>query len=278
MGKAIKKSLMAGILIACGLALMPYNTANAAITKDRAQNSTASRKMILNKMKVRKEDKALNKKLGIVFKAPVKSPKFYIDISRWQLPYKINYNKLAKQIDGAILRIGTGDRDKKQALIKDKHFDEHYEKLNERGISLGCYWYSCAVSYEEGVEEAEEALRILGDRKLTLPIYFDTENRTYQLPAWKNDKNCLTEAAKGFCETIEKSGRKAGIYASAYWIRHQLNIRELSQYELWVANYVTEYNKDKPPMYKGPFKMWQYSSKLKLGGFSDGPIDSNWRY
>ncbi len=273
-----KSFFIIGLLLACSILLMPLSSAKASAYTTSPNRTGLNRTAILKKLSRLPANKDLNKKMGIKFKKAERKVKFFIDISKWQTPSKINYRTLAKNIDGAILRIGTGDRVGKKELIKDIHFERHYSSLSDRGVPLGVYWYSCAVNYDEGVDEAKEALKILGSRKLDLPVYFDTENRNFQYEAWKLDKNCLTEAAKGFCETIKRSGRKAGIYASASWLKHQLNMKELSSYELWVANYVGTYNIDKPPVYDGPFKMWQYSSKLKLKGFDDGPIDSNWRY
>ena len=275
---SFKRFIKTGIILACTILIMPISGVKASAYTPSANSTGLSRAQILKKTSVLHANRGLNKKMGVVFKKAEKKVRFFIDISKWQTPSKINYRTLAKQIDGAILRIGTGDRVSKKELIKDIHFDRHYSALRDKGVPMGVYWYSCAVNYDEGVEEAKEALKILGDRKLDLPIYFDTEDRNFQYKAWKLDKSAITQAAKGFCETIENSGRKAGIYASASWLNHQMNMKELSSYELWVANYVGIYNFDKPPVYNGQFKMWQYSSKLKLKGFNDGPIDSNWRY
>ena len=75
-----------------------------------------------------------------------------------------------------------------------------------------------------------------------------------------------------FCETIEKAGFWAGIYANKHWLTSVLN-RELleSKYTIWIAQY---YNKC---TYTGKYDVWQNSSSGRINGIT-GNVDTNYMY
>lgn len=55
-----------------------------------------------------------------------------IDISAWQPPSSINYDRLANEVSGVILRVAYGTR-------ADIHFATHYREFRARNIPVGAY-------------------------------------------------------------------------------------------------------------------------------------------
>jgi GH25 family lysozyme M1 (1,4-beta-N-acetylmuramidase) len=105
------------------------------------------------------------------------------------------------------------------------------------------------------------------DYNITLPIYIDSESvpngRANNL-----DRATRTRCLQAFCETINNSGYKGGVYASKSWFYNQLYADSLEQYNIWVAQYNTECN------YTGKTDFWQYSSKETIAGIV-GYVDVN---
>lgn len=194
--------------------------------------------------------------------------KFGIDISTWQKPHLINYDLVASQIEFVVLRCGfTGSA--RKSLEIDAEFERHYSEFSKRNTPIGVYWYSRAVNYDEGVAEALKVLELIKNKKIEYPVFWDTEDNVYQGPA---SRQSVTNAAKGFCETIEKSGYFVSIYASTSWLNSQLDMDQLKQYDVWVAHYGVL-----SPSYRGRYGMWQYTDKGRLKGYS-GNLDLNRSY
>lgn len=61
------------------------------------------------------------------------------------------------------------------------------------------------------------------------------------------------------------------IYASTSWLNNNLDMRQLSAYRVWVAQYYSKVT------YKGRYDVWQYTSKGKVDGIS-GNVDMNYWY
>ena len=106
-----------------------------------------------------------------------------VDLSEHQKPEAINYDKFAKDIDGAILRssITTFEenkktKEKKYYLRKDFTVDRHYQNLNSRGVPIGFYHYSRATSENEALKEANFVLDYIKDKNVSLPIFMDIED------------------------------------------------------------------------------------------------------
>lgn len=156
-----------------------------------------------------------------------------IDVSKHQ--GVINWGKV--KTDFAILRAGFG----RYANQKDLLFERNYAGAKKAGIPVGAYWYSYAMSAEEAREEANACLQVLRGKQFEYPIYYDIEDSTQG----NLGKAVLTEICEVFCDTLEKAGYYAGIYASTYWFTHKLNHARLaSSYTIWLADYRTNYNRD----------------------------------
>lgn len=155
-----------------------------------------------------------------------------IDLSKHQ--GKIDWSKV--KTDFAILRAGFG----RYANQKDPQFERNYAGAKMAGIPVGAYWYSYALSVKEAREEAKACLEVLKWKQFEFPIYFDIEDCS-QLVL---DKSVLTAICEAFCDTLEKAGYFAGVYASTYWFTHKLDHTRLaSKYTIWLADYRAGYNK-----------------------------------
>ncbi len=193
--------------------------------------------------------------------------KFGIDISVWQKPSSINYDELAQNIDFAILRAGFTGYGTGESLYKDDAFDTHYMELHRRGIPIGAYWYSCANTKEEGIQEAKKCIEIVKDKTLLYPIFMDVEDNHHQRPT---SKAILTDTVIAFCETIEQAGYYVGIYSSSSWFGTELDLERLAPYDLWVA----QWSEREPSIRKG---IWQFTSKGRLKGYNEN-LDCNYAY
>lgn len=192
-----------------------------------------------------------------------------IDISTYQKPKNIDYDKLSKEIDFAILRVGYTGWGNGVSKNDDAEFKAHYKALSSRNIPIGVYWYSVANTPEKARSEAQATLERIKGLKIEYPVYWDTEDTHYQK---RTSRQTLTDTAKAFCDEIEKAGYYVGIYASASWLKQKLDMNQLKAYDVWVAHYGVD-----KPNYDLPYGMWQFTSKGRLNGYG-GDLDLNIAY
>ena len=192
-----------------------------------------------------------------------------VDVSKWN--GDIDWDSLWEQgVEFAIIRIGFRGYENGE-LVLDDRFYEYLEGAINAGMEVGVYFFSQAIDEEEAVEEAQFVVDNLYGFQLDLPIYFDTEEvagseaRTdYLLTA------NYTLNAEAFCQAIEEAGYQAGVYASQGWIRRNLDLSLLSDYEIWYAMYGST------PGREYGFDMWQYTEEGDFYG-CDTYLDLNVR-
>lgn len=193
---------------------------------------------------------------GSVTQTPVNQTNVHygMDVSKWQ--GRINWSTASKYVEFAILRVLYG---KDEA---DTEFDRNVTGCVKNKIPYGVYVYSLASSPAEAKAEAEECLKQLGTRKPDLPIFFDVEDQGTILRLTSEE---LYPVVKAFCDTIEASGRRAGIYAStSVWN----DLMSDSRYHKW-ACWVAEWNEKIKCSYQGGLNLWQYSSTAHVLGITD---------
>jgi len=174
-----------------------------------------------------------------------------IDVSYHQ--GAIDWSKV--KTDFAILRAGFG----RYAYQKDPQFERNYAGAKAAGIPVGAYWYSYAMSVEEAREEAHACMQVLEGKRFEYPVYFDIEEARQS----NLDKAVLTAICEAFCDTLEKAGYFAGVYASTYWFTNKLDHARLSsKYTIWLADYRAVYNKTLKR------DMHQYTSSGHMEGIS----------
>lgn len=103
----------------------------------------------------------------------------------------------------------------------------------------------------------------IGGKSFEYPIFLDVEDSQIS----NLDIITQTNLCKQFCNSFENSG----VYANKSWFTSKLNLSELTNYKIWLA----EWNgKD---MHTANFKvdLWQYSSSGSVNGIS-GRVDMNY--
>lgn len=187
---------------------------------------------------------------------------FGVDISEHN--GKVDWSKVAKKVDFAILRIGwVGNNENKM----DTKFVENYKAAKKAGVKLGAYVYMYTKTTAKAKSGAEWILKQIKGYDFDLPIYCDMEDSTIA----GLGKTTLTAITDAFNEAIKKGGYEVGIYANLDWFRNKLNT-SVKKYHTWIAHYTSGTDK-----YKGEYEMWQNSSKGKVDGVS-GNVDTNYLY
>lgn len=196
-----------------------------------------------------------------------------IDVSSFQ--GDINWSRVKSDgVDFAVIRVG-GRFSLTGGFYADVRLDQNFQGAIAQGIATGAYFFSQATTEQEAREEANEAIRLLGDwaKLLKLPIYIDMEyvndaGRLYDADLTAAEH---TKIALAFCKAIEQAGYKAGVYAG--YCTFPIDAKAIADagYEVWHAQW---YNKTTvSPLYT----MWQFASTGSVAGIS-GDVDLDFRY
>lgn len=181
-----------------------------------------------------------------------------IDISKHQNGLNLERVKQAGN-QFVIIRGGFTGYGVERTKNKDASFDEFYKQAKELGLFVGAYYYSCAKTRDEGIEEANFFFEnCLKGKQFEMPVYIDVEEQRWQ----SNDKTGVTDAIIGFCETLEDRGFYVGVYASLDWFKNKIETSRLSGYTKWIASWRT----DRPAFEYVGFDMWQNSDNGNIGG------------
>lgn len=177
---------------------------------------------------------------------------FYaIDVSKWQ--GAVNWATVKNAgITHAMLRAGYGN----SVNQIDPQFKRNAANCELHGINWGVYWYSYATSPAQARQEARCCLQVISGLKPTMPVAYDIE---YEPGILALSNSTRTEMVKAFLDEVESAGYYGILYASTDFIRNKLNWKELSQYDVWAAQYGSACA---CPL---PYGIWQYSSSNPLG-------------
>ena len=177
----------------------------------------------------------------------------------------IDFNKVKKEVDGVIIRVGRRGTET-GALIIDKRAKSNLAGANAAGIPIGVYFFTEAISEAEAREEARYTMQLVKGYKLTLPIFIDSEDVGTSARANHNRiaRDKRTAILSAFCDEVQKEGYAAGVYASEYWYKTYLNVNDLN-YFLWVA----KYSAIEPSI---AWNAWQYTDRGRVNGIS-GNVD-----
>ena len=191
-----------------------------------------------------------------------------IDVSKWNggIDWKAVKNSGVSYV---IIRCGyrgstTG------ALIEDPKFRSNIQGAQNAGLKVGVYFFTQAVNEVEAVEEASMVLSLIKGYNISYPVFLDVEASNGRGDAINADTR--TAVCRAFCQTIQNSGYKAGIYANKTWFTSYMNTPSLTGYKIWLAQYAAA-----PSYTRTKYDMWQYSSKGKVSGIS-GNVDMNISY
>ncbi len=194
-----------------------------------------------------------------------------IDVSRYN--GNIDWNAVKNSgVSYVIIRCGYRGS-ASGALVEDSAFRKNIQGASNAGLKVGVYFFTQAVNEVEAVEEASMVLSLIKGYNLTYPVFLDVE-----VTSGNNGRadhisvDTRTAVCNAFCQTIQNSGYKAGIYANKTWLTTHINTPALTGYKIWLAQYAAA-----PSYSRTKYDMWQYSSKGKVAGIS-GNVDMNISY
>lgn len=194
-----------------------------------------------------------------------------IDVSYYQ-GKDIDWAKVKSSgISFAFLRCGySGTSNGKRCA--DSTFKDNMRKATAAGVDVGAYYFSQARTVKEARAEAAFAIKQVkaSGCKITLPLVIDTENYPGgRASSSKLNRSKRTAAVKAFCDYVKSKGYTPMIYASTSWLNNNLDMKKLSGYQVWVAQY------NDTVTYKGSYRCWQYTSSGKVPGIK-GRVDLNY--
>ncbi len=174
----------------------------------------------------------------------------------------------ADGIDFVMVRIG-GRLMMSGNLFEDKYFKANVAGAKAAGLDVGVYFFSQALNEEEGIEEANYVLGLLGGQTLTYPVVCDWEFLGgAEARTWTSTPREVTDAIEAFCRTVEAAGYRAGVYFNEYCGILKMDLSRLSAYPFWYAQYADA------PTFLYNFQMWQYSGASHVDGINT-EVDMN---
>lgn len=182
-----------------------------------------------------------------------------IDISYCQT--SIDWDNIS--VDYVIARAGYG----RLTSQKDNMFDKHYASAKAKGIPVGAYWYSYAMTEDEARAEANACIEVLKGKQLEYPIYYDVEEqKQYALGKAK-----VSAIIKAFCSELEKAGYFVGVYTNTSWYNTVIDDSIKTRYSIWIAHWDVS-----KPGIDGAYAVWQY----KVGPLAGvkGDVDQDYCY
>lgn len=186
-----------------------------------------------------------------------------IDVSRWQGTIDWKKVKASGKVGGVMIRAVSA---KSGQLYVDPCFEANYAGAKSVGLPVGVYAYTVAVTEGMAKKELNLLKTCLEGKSFELPIAMDVEDpHLKSLPAAE-----LTKLVKMELREIEKWGLYVILYTYSNFADYNLNMWQLNDFDLWLADY-----RNKRPTRK--HGMWQYSSKGKVAGVS-GVVDMNHVY
>ena len=190
-----------------------------------------------------------------------------IDVSVYQ--GDIDWEAVAQSgVEFAIIRLGY--RGYSQGAIQlDRNFEQNMRGALEAGLDVGVYFFSQAITPQEGMEEAQFVLDALADCDITYPVVFDWEFVTAdQARTHEMEGEALTDCALAFCELVATAGYTPMVYFNQDIGYFYYQLDELDQYPFWLAEY------DSKPDFFYDFEIWQYTHTGTVPGIQ-GSVDLN---
>lgn len=183
-----------------------------------------------------------------------------LDISEWQTPATINYDKMAKALDGVIVRIQYGSN------YVDKHYKTHIAEFQKRGIPVAVYAWVRGSSLSDMEKEATD---FYNRAKAYNPTFWwlDVEEKSM------NDMRAGIEKYRAKLKAL--GAKKVGAYIANH-LYAGFNLDTAKFDGIWIPTYGAnngQYNGSNPTATSN-YDIHQYTSNGKLNGYS-GPLDLN---
>ena len=209
---------------------------------------------------------SLDEKGRITYEKDGKRARTGVDVSTYQK--EIDWQAVAADgIDFAILRLGYRGYTE-GGLFLDQTFESNLRGALDAGLEVGVYFFSQAITPAEAEAEAAYILNAVEGYEITYPIAFDWEPISSGQGARTDglDGETLTQCAAAFCRKIEQAGRPAAVYFNQDMGYLSYDLRELTDYALWLAEY------DSSPDFYYHFDLWQYTHTGQVAGI-EGDVD-----
>lgn len=189
-----------------------------------------------------------------------------MDVSRWQGNIDWNKVKASGLVSGVMLKAVSTNRKlskRKDGLYIDPTFERNYAECKRVGLPVGVYYYTYATDKEMADAELALLKTALTGKTFELPISVDVEDNKIK----KLSTQALTDLAAYALATVERWGFYALLYVGLNFAQTELYMggAALKPYDVWLAAY-----RNKKPEPGWPFGLWQYTSKGKIPGVSDG--------
>ena len=195
--------------------------------------------------------------------------KIGIDVSKWNKTIDWEDVKDAG-VEFAIIRCGYRGASS-GALVLDPMYERNIKGAIDADIPVCVYFFTQAVDEVEAVEEASMVISLIENYDVDYPVFLDSESAGGSGRADWLEADERTKVHKAFLETISAAGYETGVYGSRNWLNEQVNMKDLSDYKTWLAEYA------EVPQYDAYYHMWQYTSKGTVDGI-DTDVDLNLCY
>ena len=175
----------------------------------------------------------------------------------------IDFAKLKQTaIEFVIIRVGWIGNKNNHTI--DKYFEDYYKNAKANGLKVGFYIYNyceSVVALDTGCQWIEKQIK---NKNIDMPIFLDMEDATIS----NIGKEKLTMQCKYFCEYFKKIGYTTGIYANKFWFTNLLDINQLLNYKIWLAEWNSKIT------FKYKVDLWQYTNNGYWNGII-GRVDTN---
>ena len=198
-----------------------------------------------------------------------------MDISYYQGNISKGNFRIMKEtygVDFVILRAGYRGYGSSGSMNVDKCFSNNVKNAAQAGLKVGVYYFSQAISEEEGREEAEHCMEIIGDNRdlITLPVIIDYEyaGNPGRLQAAGLSDQEHTDVVNAFCERVAEEGFVPGVYANKSMFEKDMNFSGIEDDNyIWMANFVGESGGVYSTSFSGRLNVWQFTSSFS--GFGE---------
>lgn len=158
--------------------------------------------------------------------------------------------------DFVMIRCGYGSDITSQ---DDSQFENNVKKAESLGMPWGVYLYSYATNTAEAKSEVAHIMRLLKDKKPTMPIALDVEDSAYYQKHGCYNKSALTSIVGTILSGIKAAGYYPMLYTGKYWLDSYIDKSVYSTYDLWIAVWTSTC------LYNGSnLGMWQYGGETNV--------------
>lgn len=181
-----------------------------------------------------------------------------LDISEWQVPNQMNYDQLAKQLAGVIIRVQYGSN------YVDKHYQTHLREFQKRGIPTAVYAWVRGTSLNDMEREASDFYQ---RAKAFQPVFWwmDVEEQSMAN---------MREGCERYRAKLKQLGaKKVGVYVANH-LYHQFNLNVSKFDGVWVPTYGQNNGQytGANPTATNTYHLHQYTSAGMLQGYA-GKLD-----